>query len=164
MSVSISLLADYSQIAEAITSAIQKEWPDWYSSRGDAVYDVRNSCRRHELPVRFVALNGEKLVGTICLKQHSTDNHTHLSPWLAGLWVEPSHRYGRIGFQLMCAASDHARLMGFSALYASTARERNPSKLWHRIGCDTESGDPVVIFRLALPRSKSLRAISPPSR
>jgi GNAT superfamily N-acetyltransferase len=149
---SIFLIADRPDVVPGLASALERQWPDWYGSRGNARADLDSRCRRSELPIGFVALDGETPIGTIAIEKRSTATHTHLSPWIVGLWVAPSRRNARIAVRLMAAACDHAKRMGFHEIYTSAARQRRkPMAVWQQIGTGvTDGGDEVDIFRLSL--------------
>ena len=56
-----------------------------------------------------------------CLLVESEIEHNHdVSPWLAGLFVDPEHRRKGAGSALVRAIEDQARQRGFSRLYLYT--------------------------------------------
>lgn len=149
MTILLSLLADCPDVIPELASAIQPEWPGWYRG-GSALKELRNRRRRDDLPVGLVALEYGRPVATIAIEKQSTATHGHLSPWIVGLWVEPSRRNAVIGGKLLVSACEHARRMGFEAVYASSVRRRASAR-WQRIGTGlTEGGDQVDIFQLPL--------------
>lgn len=149
MSVLIALLADCPEVIPELASAIQREWPDWYSGDG-ALNDLRSRCRRSDLPVGLVALEHGRAIATIAIERQSTATHAHLSPWIVGLWVDPSRRNAGIGRNLFVSACKYARCMGFEAIYAASLRRRAGGP-WQHIGAGlTAGGDRVDIFEFPL--------------
>jgi predicted N-acetyltransferase YhbS len=117
---------------------------------------LNERAREHGLPLGLVALDDEKAVGTIALVAQGTASHAQLSPWAAGLWVEPSRRREGIGAKLLEAACAQARAEAHANVYASTA---NSARLFDRHGWTkiavgtTFGGDSVDIFCKKLERN-----------
>ena len=121
MSVRIGLLADHPDLLVPLAAAYERESPEWYGIRGDAMADLRERSRRTGLPVGLVALEEDTVVGALAIAARPTPSHPHLSPWIVGFWVEPSRRNRGIGARLLAAACNHARRDGIVRLYAATA-------------------------------------------
>ena len=119
--VRIVLLADHPEMLTPLAAAYEREWPEWYGIRGDAMTDLRERTRRIGLPVGLVALEGDTVIGALAIAERSVSSHAHLSPWIVGFWVEPSRRNRGIGAQLLAAACDHAHQEDIARLYAATA-------------------------------------------
>jgi GNAT superfamily N-acetyltransferase len=121
MSVRIGLLADHPEVLTPLAAAYERESPEWYGVHGDAMADLRERSRRMGLPIGYVAIEDDSVVGALAIAARSARTHPHLSPWIVGFWVEPSCRNRGIGGQLLVAACNHARQHGISCLYAATA-------------------------------------------
>ncbi len=151
MDVRIAFLADHPEVLSPLAAALERASSHWYGVHADAVADLRARSRRTGLPFGLVALDDDAPVGTIGIVPQSTASHAYLSPWIVGLWVEPRHRNRGIGAKLLKEACEQAHHMGFTQLYASTARARRPPPQWESIGAGTsEGGDAVDIYRIAL--------------
>jgi len=153
MSVRIGLLADHPEHLDPLVAAYEREWREWYSVHGDAMADLRERSRRDGLPIGFVALEQDSVVGAVAIAKQSVRSHRHLSPWIVGFWVERSRRNRGIGAQLLSAACDHARAQGIAMLYAATAHASNlfVREGWSMIDKgSTDRGDGVDIFAKTL--------------
>lgn len=68
----------------------------------------------------LVAQQGDRPLGTVCLKLHDMDTRTDLTPWLAGLYVDKPWRNRGIGAKLVAAIEQVARKQGIQKLYLYT--------------------------------------------
>jgi predicted N-acetyltransferase YhbS len=149
----IALLSDHLKLLNDLARALEREWPQWYGVRGDAMTDLRERARPHGLPVGLVAVEGDTAVGTIALAAQGAASHPELSPWIIGLWVEPARRRSGIGSNLLDAACAEARAAGYRNVYTSTVTSaRLVERLgWTKIAVGTAfGGDTVEIFKKAL--------------
>jgi predicted N-acetyltransferase YhbS len=76
-------------------------------------------------PVAFVCLDGEVPTGTASLVMNDLEERPHLSPWLAGLYVEPTYRRRGIGAELVHATLNHAKRCGYDHLYLFTPNKQS---------------------------------------
>jgi GNAT superfamily N-acetyltransferase len=62
----IELLADHIGLVDTLVDWYSKEWEPYYGPRGpgDARADLVSRCKRDELPIGLVALEGNSLCGT----------------------------------------------------------------------------------------------------
>ena len=99
-------------------------------------------------PVAFVSLEAEVATGTVSLVENDLEERQHLFPWLAGLYVEPSHRRRGIGEELVGAVLDHARRCGYAHLYLFTPnRQSFFGRLgWTEVECLTHHGVDVSVM------------------
>lgn len=70
--------------------------------------------------VALIAKAGGKPFGTCLLVESEIEPNHDVSPWLAGLFVDPEHRRKGAGSSLVRAIEDQARQRGFSRLYLYT--------------------------------------------
>ena len=153
MSVTVALLADHPEVLEDLAAAIQREWPQWYGEYGNAAADLSERSRTSGLPLGLVAIENGRAVGTLAIAEHATPTHPHLTPWIAGFWVDMSRRNRGIGSRLLKAACAWAWTADFEYLYAATA---TASRLflrdgWHKIDVGTtQGGARVEIFAIRL--------------
>lgn len=120
----ISYLADHPEFIPELAAALQREWswmwPDrtleWRIDR------LKRHMHRRDLPIAWVAHENTQLLGTASLRSDDVAGVDHLSPWLGGVFVLPSHRGTGIGAQLCKRVEDAAALGGTSRLYLGTLR------------------------------------------
>ena len=150
--VRVELLADHPETLAPLAAAYEREWPEWYGVHGDALTDLRERSRRTGFPVGLVAVEGDLPIGALAIAEKSVPSHLHLSPWIIGLWVEPSRRNRGIGAQLLSAACGHMREQNVARLNTASAAA---SRLFTREGWSvidtgtTDLGAKVNIFSKA---------------
>ncbi len=104
----------------------------------------------------FVLFAGDEPVGTAALIRSDLDSRPDLTPWLAGLFVQPAFRGRGYATALVRRVEEFAVAAGVSViwLYTSTAEPLYARLGWERVGLEDERGEPVVLMRRQLsPRS-----------
>jgi predicted N-acetyltransferase YhbS len=104
------------------------------------------------LPITFIALHGDELVGTVGLWRCDLISRQDLTPWLAALYVDESQRGSGLGLRLQQHVQDYSRQAGFNELYLysdfSGYYERHG---WHYIGDALDYPDrPVRLYHREL--------------
>ncbi|WP_431225218.1 GNAT family N-acetyltransferase [Serratia sp. L9] len=109
-------LADYPQHQQQV---IDWQWQAFGGDNSRAFFaSVVASSMRHEgLPITFIALQGDKPVGTVGLWRCDLISRQDLTPWLAALYVEENQRGSGLGVQLQQYVQEHCRNAGFEQLY-----------------------------------------------
>lgn len=112
----IVYLADYPQHQQQV---IDWQWQAFgcESSREFFANLVASSLRHEGLPITFIALQGDKLVGTVGLWRSDLLSRQDLTPWLAALYVDESQRSAGVGVKLQQYVQDHSYRAGFNELY-----------------------------------------------
>ncbi len=122
--ITIGYLADYLEWVPVIAGWFYEQWYDLYIVRSMTLKDVENSiaerCNYDTIPLALVAINDDKVIGTICLKQHDMDTRKDLSPWLACLYVATEHRCNGVGSLLVEALIEKTIALDISKLYLYT--------------------------------------------
>ncbi|NVM26775.1 MAG: GNAT family N-acetyltransferase [Desulfobacterales bacterium] len=146
----IELLADNSHLIGAIEKWFEDEWPGYYGPRGlgNARKELETCCNRIKLPIALVAVNDNGVYGTVALKSESA-SHTHLSPWLAALYVTPEMRRKGLGLRLVKAVEKLAIEMGSKTIYArsDTAADFFERMGWTGIDKTVFQGQELTIFK-----------------
>jgi GNAT superfamily N-acetyltransferase len=118
----IEYLADRPAFVPTLARWHYSEWPHFRP--GDSVEArvarLQGWCGRGKIPLTFVAVSGEELLGSASLVEHDMDNRLELSPWLAGVFVGPERRRQGIGAALVRRIMDEATLLQVSKLYLYT--------------------------------------------
>ncbi len=98
------------------------EWS--YLNPGDSVERRITRLQSHggpgQIPMTFIALQGETLLGSASLIPHDMDTRMDLSPWLASVYVAPEFRRCGIGSALVGRVVGEARILGIHPLYLFT--------------------------------------------
>jgi predicted N-acetyltransferase YhbS len=77
------------------------------------------SMKKSDLPMTFVALRDDTLLGSASLVRQ-TITHPHLSPWLSSVYVDPQHRGQGIASALIGRVERAAAEMGTEKIYLFT--------------------------------------------
>lgn len=80
---------------------------------------IRSRAVNDSVPLTLIALAGDKLVGTVSLKQDEATTAANLSPWIGGLLVDEAWRAKGLGTVLLTEAEFTAARLGYSWLYLS---------------------------------------------
>lgn len=109
-------LADYPQHQQQV---IDWQWQAFGSENSREFFAsvVASSLRHEGLPITFIALLGDKPVGTVGLWRCDLISRQDLTPWLAALYVEESQRGSGLGLQLQQYVQEYSCQAGFKELY-----------------------------------------------
>lgn len=115
---------------------IGKIWiPDASVER--AMQHFENHTNLSSLPMTFVAMDGEQVVG-MCSLRHDDGLGDEMTPWLGGLIVAPLYRGKGIGEQLVNVIKACAYQIGYDRLYLLTLDKTIPT--WYsKLGWKTIS-------------------------
>jgi predicted N-acetyltransferase YhbS len=114
---------------------------------------LESECGREGIPVAFVALDGQRPVGHVSLVDQNLPSRPELSPWLAGMLVDPSRRGQGVGTVLVRHATARAAELGVGKLYLYTERA---SAFYERLGWrhlwdEDHEGEQVSVLAIDLP-------------
>ncbi|WP_158922270.1 GNAT family N-acetyltransferase [Acidisphaera sp. S103] len=100
----------------------------------------------------FVLFDHGRPAGTAALIRSDLDSRPDLTPWLAGLFVEPAFRRRGHATQLIRKVEAFARASAVPVLwlYTSTAETLYARLGWQRVGTEDERGEQVVLMRRTL--------------
>jgi GNAT superfamily N-acetyltransferase len=100
----------------------------------------------------FVLFDHGRPVGTVALICSDMDTRPDLTPWLAGLFVDPAFR--RRGHATRLVRKIEARARSSSVpvlwLYTSTAESLYSRLGWRRAGIEDDRGEKVVLMKRTL--------------
>lgn len=114
---------------------------------------ITERCRDDDLPVTFVAVEGDAPVGTVSLVPHDLKIRMNLTPWISAVFVKPEARGRGIGSALVEFAESEARRRDVSTLYLFTP---NKQRMYARLGWTTIEeveyrGEQVTVMTKACP-------------
>ena len=129
------------------------EWGEllpWWTA-ADAVDELRTHTNRRAIPTTLVAVDGACVVGLVSLLAADLPGWTHLTPWLASLFVVPDERRRGIGARLVDACVREAAALGAPALFLFTAGQEGyyQAKGWELIEHIVLSGNAATILSRA---------------
>jgi GNAT superfamily N-acetyltransferase len=117
--IKIGLLADHAEAIATLAEWYLLEWEPYYGEDGpgDVWADLKSRCNRKKAPIGLVAMEGNRVCGTIALDGDVT---TKLVPSVIGLLVGNQYRRRGIATALLGSAENLARDLGYNQLYVST--------------------------------------------
>lgn len=120
-------LADHSGWGDVLARWHHAEWgalmPYW--SEADARAEFASHTERHAVPTTLVALRDGVLVGSVSLVARDFEEWSHLTPWLASLYVTPAARGRGLGRELVRRAVAEAALLGVDRLHVIAAESES---------------------------------------
>ncbi len=113
---------------------------------------VEHSLTPDALPLTFVAVEGERLLGTVGLWRCDLIARQDLFPWLASLYVDESARGLGLAGRLQQHVQAYARQAGYTELHLwSACRDFYERYGWQYIGDGLEYPDKTVhLYRYSL--------------
>jgi GNAT superfamily N-acetyltransferase len=149
--VRIEHLAGHNHVILTLASWIREEWGHSFleATFEELRADLERRTTLHTIPETFVALEGDRLVGTASLVTHDMSIRLGLSPWLSAVYVPPEFRNRGIGSKLVRRAMQEAEILGVEQLYLFTPdRMRFYTRLgWNILEQMEYHGQDVVVMR-----------------
>ncbi len=107
-----------------LVDAFEREWwPAWANTISRAGLEaIFQAAPGGALPIVLVALEGDRVVGTIALRPWFAEEPMRETPWVRQLYVFPGHRGRGVDRALVAAIESHARRLGYRELFAATNR------------------------------------------
>ncbi|SDM27338.1 Acetyltransferase (GNAT) family protein [Modicisalibacter muralis] len=93
--------------------------------------EVRSECGQGGVPQVFVAMAGDRPVGTASLTVDDMESRPELTPWLASVFVLPAWRGQGIASRLVRRVEQEAHEAGIETLYLYTPDQQ---ALYRRLG------------------------------
>jgi N-acetylglutamate synthase-like GNAT family acetyltransferase len=153
--VRIEHLARHSHTILTLASWIRDEWGHSFLEAAfeELIADLKCRTTPHTIPETFVALEGDRLVGTASLVEHDMSTRLGLSPWLSAVYVPAEFRNRGIGSTLVRRAMQEAAILGVEQIYLFT-----PDKVsfytrlgWTILEHTAYHGQDVVVMRYSSP-------------
>lgn len=113
---------------------------------------IEHSQTPGQLPLTFVLVDDEQLLGTVGLWRCDLISRQDLFPWLAALYVKESARGQGLAGQLQEHVKVQAKAMGFEQLHLYSACRNFYERFgWHYIGDALDYPNTTVhVYRIAL--------------
>jgi GNAT superfamily N-acetyltransferase len=115
-------LAGHPDFIPTLARWFHQEWAYLHPDRtlADVEQLIHERTHRDRIPLALVAIEGDELLGTVCLKLQDMDTRAQLTPWLAGLYVAAPRRRQGIGTRLVAAIEQRAKELAVGRLYLYT--------------------------------------------
>lgn len=104
-------------------------------------------------PMRFIALKGEEIIGTVSLVENDLTVRPDFTPWLASLVVKSDYRSHGVGKQLLAETKKLAKSLGYKELYlrTETAAEYYKKNGWTHIETTSDDTfDEIHVFKVTI--------------
>ena len=113
------------EFAQACAEWSMKQWQNHPINRNNTIetrtgHYKERSQNTDKIPLTFVSLRGDQPVGMVSLLEEEHEDYTHLSPWVAAMYVTPEFRKQGIATDLIQNLHKRAQDLNFSTLYLST--------------------------------------------
>ena len=122
----IDYLANHLEMAPLLAAWHHREWsalmPEWSFSQ--ALAELQSHTGRCQIPTTFVAIEEDRLLGSVSLLEKDLAGWDHLSPWLASLYVIPECRGQGIGRRLVARVCEETRVLAVPVVYLFTAGQQ----------------------------------------
>ena len=146
----VAMLADHLDLIPRLAKWHWGEWGHLTPDRpmGEWTDRLRKRTYRDRIPLTVVAFDEDQAVGLASLVHYDMDTRKDLSPWLAGVYVQPAYRGCGFGAALVMAIEQHASALGVETLYLYTNSAQGLyTKLdWAEIEREPYRGREVVIM------------------
>ena len=113
-------LADVPQYLPIVAYWNYREWHAGKRPFDEIIHRYQQRLNYTEVPVTLVAVEDTMPVGSVSIKMDDLMERTDLNPWLASLYVVADYRGKGIGYKLLQAVQDTARVVGITRLYLYT--------------------------------------------
>jgi N-acetylglutamate synthase-like GNAT family acetyltransferase len=123
----IKHILKHPQAIPVIARWLENEWghlsPDVNFSKISS--DLRKQKIHHNIPETFIAVENNKFLGTASLVGNDMSTRPELTPWLAGVFVDPIFRNNGVGAELVKTVVAEAEIIGIKKFYLWTANKMN---------------------------------------
>lgn len=152
----IGYLADHREHIPRLAEWLHAQWG--YLHENDSVERraarLESRATRGGIPVTFVAVDGETLLGSASVVADDLETRPELTPWLASVYVAPEHRRQGIASTLVRRVVEEAREQGVSRLYLWTTDQEGlyAGLGWRPVERMRFQGEDIVVMMIDLPQ------------
>ncbi len=147
----IELLANHQQYIDIVTKWLNDEFGNEQSFN---FYKgiIEHSLAENQLPITFVAIEDNELIGTVGIWRSDLLSRQELFPWLSALFVPEKYRNKGIGKELQEYVLEYCRKLQYKEIYLYTDIEDYYEKIgWQQIDKAYEyTGSEVKIYSYKL--------------
>jgi GNAT superfamily N-acetyltransferase len=155
--VTIIPLRRYPDFARQLAAWHEREWRHLYRDwNGEvALRGFQSEPHDGRLPQTLLALDENRLVGSVSVVFNDLPGREDLNPWVASFYVIEEARGHGVGGQLLAAAEELLRAQGIQQgfLFTETAQRFFEKRGWRRFESADANSHPVLIMtkRLVAP-------------
>jgi GNAT superfamily N-acetyltransferase len=149
--ITIAALAEYPQLVPEI---VEIAWQEWGGSmpeheRARWLREADQDSRLHQpTSAAFVAVDGDRAIGTVQLHEFEIDAMRDRSPWVCGMVVLPEYRGAGVGRRLLAALEQFAAGHGVPRLWVFTesAAAFYERCGWQPVDESEQDGEPGIVL------------------
>jgi GNAT superfamily N-acetyltransferase len=138
------------EFASQLAAWHDREWRHLYCNWNEpaALREFQSEPRDGRLPQTLLALEEDRLVGSVSIVFDDLPGWENLNPWVASFFVIEEARGCGIGGQLLAAAEDLLRTQGVpqAFLFTETAQRFFEKHVWRALEPADANGHPVLIM------------------
>lgn len=125
-------LADHPEAIPTLAAWFHDEWSRFDGRSPEQIAgQLGQNLQRDQLPITFLAMRRNEIIGTVSLDHSDLPSHDHLTPWLASLYVVPIARGFGVGTALIAHLLAFATTQKLRCIYLWTP---GSSELYERLG------------------------------
>lgn len=123
----INHISKHPEAIPVIARWLENEWGDLshdvnFSKISSNLQEQKNP---RTIPETFIALRNNTFLGTASLVENDMSTRPELTPWLAGVFVDPTFRKNGVGSELVKTIITEAEIIGIKKFYLWTANKKN---------------------------------------
>ncbi|KQO77552.1 GNAT family N-acetyltransferase [Rhizobium sp. Leaf262] len=153
-SIIVEPLAHHPQHVDGLVNLLHMEWGhlDNWTNPLKLRQTIETRLQIDAAPLALVALEGDRLAGSISIKRHELLHHQDKEFWIGDVIVAADQRGRGIGTLMIHAMTSRAAALSIADLYLYTPdQEAYYRKLgWRTIGQDPANGEDNVIMHYAV--------------
>lgn len=148
----VAFLADHREHIQRLAEWLHAQWG--YLHENDSVERraerLESRATRGGVPVTFVAVDGETLLGSASLVVDDLETRPELTPWLASVYVAPEHRRKGVASALVRRVVEEARQQGIPRLYLWTTDQEGlyAALGWRPVERTRFQGEDIVVMAI----------------
>lgn len=116
MDVQIVNLADRMEYLEEVSEWFWHEWGK-YQTKENMKYTTIHTTQQDRVPLTYIALSGDRLVGTVAIWTNDLRCRQDLFPWMTNLFVREDMRIHGVDILLQNRIIEVVQLLGIKKLY-----------------------------------------------
>ena len=147
-------LVDHQKYVPIVAEWFHLEWSHLNPNRSkeDVINKIHSHFNKQILPIIFIGIDKDELIGTVSLRKFEMENHENLFPWLSSLYVPTNKRKQGIGEYMVDQCLKKSKSLGESKIYLFTENHEHWYKKmgWKTIQQIMHRGYPAHIMQFDL--------------
>jgi GNAT superfamily N-acetyltransferase len=154
VSLQIVFLKQRMEFAPQLAALHAAEWRHLYAHWDESVglAEFNEQAGDGSIPTTLIALDGDRLVGSVSVVNNDLPGWEHLNPWLASLYVLDGFRQGGVASRLVEEACRTLQQNGIrrAYLFTETSGAFFGRRGWRFVAKTEANGHPVEVYAIAV--------------